>query len=118
MCIRDRAEAHAPNIREQGLSRRSSELPAQVFDMDIDHITLGIELHVPHFLEKCRATHHFLGVQKEILGELKLLRREVEWPIIRCRHMAQPIQSDDVVPQPVSYTHLRAHETPEQLVCR
>src|SRR5678815_4599743 len=30
-----------------------------------------------------------------------------------------PVEGDVVViPEPVSYTHLRAHETPEQLVCR
>eukprot|EP00658_Telonema_sp_P-2_P061777 TRINITY_DN50446_c0_g1_i2.p1 TRINITY_DN50446_c0_g1~~TRINITY_DN50446_c0_g1_i2.p1 ORF type:complete len:178 (+),score=43.26 TRINITY_DN50446_c0_g1_i2:252-785(+) len=33
-------------------------------------------------------------------------------------HMVMRIQSEGHVAYPVSYTHLRAHETPEHLVCR
>src|SRR5678815_4656891 len=34
------------------------------------------------------------------------------------RDLSAMLDVDDVVPTAVSYTHLRAHETPEHLVCR
>ena len=30
----------------------------------------------------------------------------------------QSVEYESLTPSPVSYTHLRAHETPEHLVCR
>src|SRR5674536_278888 len=43
------------------------------------------------------------------------LRVEVEEV---AQSLGQPLQRDRLAATPVSYTHLRAHETPEHLVCR
>src|SRR5678816_2398457 len=44
-----------------------------------------------------------------VMRELALQRPLWRWRVRAC---------DPITNQPVSYTHLRAHETPEHLVCR
>ena len=56
-----------------------------------------------------------LLIEAENKETIKILSNDMEMGIIaKCQ--AQVEESTSVVP--VSYTHLRAHETPEHLVCR
>ena len=50
---------------------------------------------------------------EELLNDFSHLDVLEEIKILRWYHDDQPFRK-----QPVSYTHLRAHETPEHLVCR
>ena len=45
-----KAEADSPDRRQQRLARRAVQFPAQVANMDIDHVALGVEVHIPYFL--------------------------------------------------------------------
>src|SRR5690242_17823900 len=44
-------EAYAADGRQERLARCSHQLSAQVPDVDIHNVALGIEMHVPHFLQ-------------------------------------------------------------------
>src|SRR5687768_4271781 len=85
-------EADASNRAQQWLPRRTGQLSPEVTDMDVDHIALGVEMHVPHLLEERSATDDFLGVQQKILQELKLLGREIQHLVVHRRHVTKPIE--------------------------
>ncbi len=46
--------------------------------MHVDHVALGVEVHVPDFLQERGTTDHFFRVEEEVLQQLKFLRRQVE----------------------------------------
>ena len=45
-----KAEADSSDRRQQRCTRRARQLSAQVPNMDIDHIALRVEVHIPYFL--------------------------------------------------------------------
>src|SRR5678816_4774066 len=79
----------------------------------------------------CGAWHapvlHTMGPPKNDVATLKGLPKTkvsatwVPWTMSRLTHWSgygAGIESPGYYQHPVSYTHLRAHETPEHLVCR
>ena len=62
--------------------------------MDVHHVALGIEVHVPDFLEQRRASDHFVGVEKEVLQELEFLGGEVHGLARHMHGVAQAVQAD------------------------
>ena len=70
---------------------------------------------VPGMIER------YTGSVKEAGGQVHRLedwgRRQLAYPINKL-HKAHYVLMNVEAPQPVSYTHLRAHETRHDLVCR
>ena len=74
--------------------------------MDIDHVAIGVEVHVPYFLEEGRAPNDLLGMEQKVLEQLKFLRREIQSLIVHHCDVTQPIQGDRAITQ-----HLEAFRT-------
>src|SRR5690348_16693073 len=92
-------EAYAADGRQERLARCSPQLSAQVPDVDIHNVALGIEMHVPHFLQKRGTADDLPRMKHEILEELELLRREVQGLLVERHHMVQSVQYDRAVAQ-------------------
>src|ERR1043166_9617395 len=54
------------------------ELAPQIPDVDVHHVALGIEVHVPHLLEQRGPPDDLFGMEEEVLQQLEFLRREIE----------------------------------------
>ena len=87
-------ESDAAHSGYQRLARRLDQLSTQVADMDIDDVAIRVEVHVPYFLEECRAANDLLGAEQKVLEELKFLGREIQSLIVHHGYVTQPIQSD------------------------
>ena len=57
-----KTEAHTADCRKQRLSRRFRQLPAQIPDVNIDDVALGIEVHVPDFFQERRPADYLLRI--------------------------------------------------------
>src|SRR5678815_3867103 len=74
----------------------------------------SVTVRVPNTLFKDWLTKHYAGVIAEAMVELKR-------PNLLVNFVSDTVTDGVVIPlsaEAVSYTHLRAHETPEHLVCR
>lgn len=58
-------EAHSAHGLDEIVLPRLTELAAQVPDMDVNHVALRVEVHVPNLFQQLRAPHHFFGVEQE-----------------------------------------------------
>ncbi len=94
-----KAETDPSDRRQQRLAGGVGELSAQVPNVDIDHVAIGVKVHVPHLLQQGGAADNFLRVKKEVLQELELLGCEVQPPIVHCGHVTKPIEGNRAVAQ-------------------
>ena len=92
-------ESDAAHRGHQRLARRLHQLSTQVADMDIDHVAIRVEVHVPNLLEEGRAANDLLGVEQKVLEQLKFLGREIQSLIVHHCDVTQPIQGDRAITQ-------------------
>src|SRR5262245_51723245 len=69
--------------------------------MDVHHVALRIEVHIPYLLQQRGASHDFLGMEHEVFEELKLLRRDVERLVTDSDLVTQTVERDGAVAQDV-----------------
>ena len=65
--------------------------------MDIDHVAIRVEVHVPNLLEERRTANDFLGAEQKVLQQLKFLGREIQSLIVHHYEVTQPIQGDRAI---------------------
>ena len=86
-------EANAPHGLQQLLAGRRRQLAAQVPDVHVDDVALGIEVHVPHFFEQVasrdRPTGYHGSTYYESLDDPDLLIDIADWesPEARTAHL-------------------------------
>src|SRR5438552_6799072 len=65
-------EPHAADRLDQLVAERLPQFAPQVADMHVDHVALGVEMHVPDFFQQLGATDDLFGVQQEVLQSMEL----------------------------------------------
>src|SRR5665648_1026093 len=103
--LRGSATARLLAFRGAGYVLRAAE-GEQAAHVHVHDVGESVVLLVPGVIEDAVAREHLPGVPHEQLEEAELLGAECDLLAV-AQHAA-----------PVSYTHLRAHETRHDLVCR
>src|SRR5262249_54781433 len=87
-------EPDAANRLQHAVAPAVLELAAEVPDVDIHHVALRIEMHVPHLLQQLGAADHLSGMKQEVLQQLEFARCQVQ-PGATCKgHVFQPVELD------------------------
>src|SRR5678816_4822107 len=129
MCIRDSRNDVAADLARDVNDRRRFAVTSNEGLAILDSFLNRRNITQPHRALRIIADHpvaHFLETLELRIGEdQKLLIPTIETPnayyTVRRPQTVCQIWQRDAMGQsflPVSYTHLRAHETPEHLVCR
>src|SRR5450756_1252897 len=121
MCIRDRSTAGPPASATSCISTKTS-CGSAAPSLSLIHISeptrLGMISYAVFCLKKKRRPPR--STQSRSSAASDVYKRQVDGGPARKRHELH--LDEDVVwqrgPEPVSYTHLRAHETRHDLVCR
>src|SRR5437879_4252593 len=72
------AESDAAHGLEELYPGCLTQLAAEVADVHIDHIALGVEVQIPHLFQQVGAANDLLWPQQEVLEQLELFGREIE----------------------------------------
>src|SRR5678816_3372514 len=116
MCIRDsrsRVAAAFPRAELRVVS--GGDLNDWLLKSGFDDNAVLSEGELKEAARKFRADERITGTVSTSGGRVRL---ELSLSMIRDLRLTQPVTAEGGTVSAVSYTHLRAHETPEHLVCR